>query len=124
MYRRFLLLTHSLCPACTTVDSDTVASRYAKNSVLLPTVSDVPRVDYEGRKDYFDNFLKNKPQGKILESYVQVGEGWCEDVGIYEFSMQATGGKVRGRYSFLYVDEDGEWKIAHHHSSIMPESIF
>jgi len=30
---------------------------------------------------------------------------------------------VRARYSFLYLrDKDGEWKIAHHHSSLMPES--
>ena len=25
--------------------------------------------------------------------------------------------------SFIYVHEDGEWKIQHHHSSIMPEGI-
>jgi hypothetical protein len=30
---------------------------------------------------------------------------------------------VKGRYSFVYVYEDGEWKISHHHSSVMPEAI-
>lgn len=25
-----------------------------------------------------------------------------------------------GRYSFVYIFEDGEWKIAHHHSSQLP----
>ncbi|KAL7555542.1 hypothetical protein ACA910_014131 [Epithemia clementina (nom. ined.)] len=109
--------------ALATLDSDKVASRYAKNSVLLPTISDVPRTDYASKKDYFDNFLKSKPQGEILESYVQSGEGWCKDVGIYEFTMGATGNKVKGRYSFVYVLEDGEWKISHHHSSVMPEGI-
>ena len=24
---------------------------------------------------------------------------------------------------FLYTYEDGEWKIAHHHSSVMPEGM-
>ena len=37
--------------------------------------------------------------------------------------MGATGDKVKGRYSFVYVYEDGEWKISHHHSSVMPEPI-
>ena len=35
--------------------------------------------------------------------------------------MGATGKKVKGRYTFIYVYEDGEWKINQHHSSIMPE---
>merc|ERR1712127_973180 len=38
-------------------------------------------------------------------------------------TMGATGKKVKGRYTFVYVYEGGEWKIAHHHSSIMPEGI-
>ena len=37
--------------------------------------------------------------------------------------MAATGKKVKGRYSFIYVHEDGEWKISHHHSSVMPEGV-
>ena len=103
------------------VDSELVASRYAKNAVLLPTVSDVPRTDHEGIKDYFDNFLQLKPQGVILESFVTIGDDWCKDVGIYEFTMGTTGDKVKARYSFVYVKEDGQWKISHHHSSAMPE---
>lgn len=50
-------------------------------------------------------------------------EDWCQDVGIYEFTMGATGDKVKGRYSFVYVWEDGQWKISHHHSSVMPEAF-
>lgn len=48
---------------------------------------------------------------------------WCQDNGIYEFTMGATGDKVKGRYTFVYVYEDGEWKISHHHSSVMPEAF-
>ncbi|CAB9511325.1 unknown protein [Seminavis robusta] len=107
--------------ALDTLESDAVAKRYAKNAVLLPTVSDVPRTDYDSIKDYFDNFLKLKPQGTILESFVTIGSNWCKDVGVYEFEMGATGAKVQARYSFVYVYEDGEWKISHHHSSAMPE---
>jgi uncharacterized protein (TIGR02246 family) len=107
--------------ALDTLDPDIVAKRYAKTAVLLPTVSDKPRTDYESIKDYFETFCKLKPQGKILESHVLVGDGWCKDVGIYEFTMGANGSKVKARYSFVYVFEDGQWKISHHHSSTMPE---
>uniref|UniRef100_A0A7S2Y1I1 Calcium/calmodulin-dependent protein kinase II association-domain domain-containing protein n=1 Tax=Fibrocapsa japonica TaxID=94617 RepID=A0A7S2Y1I1_9STRA len=109
--------------ALATEDPDAVASRYAKKAVLLPTVSDVPRTDYDLIRHYFVGFLKNKPQGEILESNVVIGHNWCQDAGIYEFTMGATGDKVKGRYSFVYVWEDGQWKISHHHSSVMPEAI-
>ncbi|KAL7553762.1 hypothetical protein ACHAWF_017087 [Thalassiosira exigua] len=135
--------------ALATSDPKKVAARYAKNAVLLPTVSDKPRSDSTGIEDYFVNFLKNKREwkwlsfphtsvddyingnisrylhltarGEILESHVAIGHNTCSDVGIYEFTMGATGDKVKGRYSFVYVYEDGEWKIDHHHSSVMPE---
>jgi len=109
--------------ALATEDPKKVADRYASAGVLLPTVSDVPRTDYAAIEDYFINFLKLKPQGTILDSHVTIGQNWCQDVGIYEFAMGATGKKVKGRYSFIYVYENGEWKINHHHSSIMPEGI-
>jgi uncharacterized protein (TIGR02246 family) len=107
--------------ALDTLDPDCVAKRYAKEAVLLPTVSDIPRTDYASIKDYFTTFCKLKPQGKILESFVTIGDGWAKDVGIYEFTMGATGDKVKARYSFVYTEEDGTWKIKHHHSSAMPE---
>jgi len=108
--------------ALLTGDPDAVARRYSKDAVLLPTVSDTPRSDYEGIKDYFVNFLKLEPNGEILESYITCGDNWCKDVGIYEFLLGTTGEKVRARYSFVYAFEDGEWKISHHHSSRMPEA--
>jgi len=116
-------LFHLWNDALATGNSDTVAKRYSKNGVLLPTVSDTPRTDYALIKDYFDAFLLKKPQGEILESNVIVGTNWAQDAGIYEFTMGATGDKVKARYSYIYVYEDGEWKISHHHSSVMPEGI-
>merc|ERR1712045_327123 len=109
--------------ALATLDPYAVADRYAKDSVLLPTVSDLARTDYSGIVDYFTNFLKKKPQGEIIESNVIIGHNWCQDAGIYEFTMGATGDKVKGRYTFVYVYEDFQWKISSHHSSIMPEAM-
>jgi hypothetical protein len=84
---------------------------------------DVPRDTREKIEDYFTNFCKLKPQGTILKSFVQIGTNWCKDSGVYEFDMGATGAKVKARYTFIYKYEDGQWKIAHHHSSQMPEEV-
>jgi len=116
-------LFHLWNDALATGDSGLVASRYASKGVLLPTVSDVPRDDFDSIKNYFDAFLLKQPQGKILESFVTIGTNWAQDVGIYEFTMGDTGAKVKARYSFVYTHEGGQWKIAHHHSSQMPEEV-
>lgn len=47
----------------------------------------------------------------------------CMDDGIYEFKFGATGDVVKARYSFVYTKQGDEWKIAHHHSSQMPEEV-
>jgi len=113
-----------------TLDSTQVANRYAKNALLLPTVSDQPRNTHAEIADYFDAFLKKEPQGEILESFVQIGDcgTWAQDNGLYEFTLGVDGSKVKGRYTFTYVQEGdtgshGDWKISHHHSSQMPEEI-
>eukprot|EP00984_Skeletonema_dohrnii_P019933 scaffold9626_cov124-Skeletonema_dohrnii-CCMP3373.AAC.5 len=103
--------------ALATGDSRIVADRYIKSPMLLPTVSDQPRTDFDSVKDYFDAFLLKEPQGKILEGKIYIGDGWASDTGIYEFTMGTTGDKVKARYSYNYVQEDGQWKIQHHHSS-------
>lgn len=111
--------------ALATGDSRLVASRYATKTgtVLLPTVSDTPRTDFDSIKDYFDAFLLKQPQGEIIDGHIRIGQGWAQDAGIYEFTMRSSGDKVRARYTYTYVQEDGQWKIAHHHSSVMPEGI-
>jgi len=103
-----------------TKDPHKVAQRYTHDAVLLPTVSDQVRYTHELIEEYFVTFLAGAPRGKILESFVHIGEDWLSDVGVYEFTLAQDGSKVRGRYSFVYKMEDGEWKIFHHHSSMMP----
>jgi hypothetical protein len=83
--------------ALATGDSRIVAKRYAKESILLPTVSDVPRTDFAGIKDYFDAFLLKQPQGQILDGDIRIGNGWAQDAGVYEFTM---GGETSNLFSF------------------------
>ena len=62
--------------ALKTKDPDIVAQRYSKEGVLLPTLSDVPRNDYAGIRDYFVHFCEKGPVGKILEGEIFVGNNW------------------------------------------------
>jgi len=106
--------------ALATGDPQKVADRYSKDAVLLPTLSDSARYTNERIADYFVGFLKKKPQGEILEGNIKIGPNWAQDAGIYEFTFE-DGSKTKGRYSYVYTYEKGEWKISNHHSSIMPE---
>ena len=65
--------------ALATGDSRLVTARYAKDAVLLPTVSDTPRTSPELIQDYFDAFLKRKPQGVITEGFIKIGDGFAKD---------------------------------------------
>jgi len=112
--------------ALQTGDSDKVADLYAKNAVLLPTVSNKVRTDRAEIVDYFDHFLQNKPVGTKIKTIVNVlDSNSAIDTGIYEFSLtdHDTGKKsvVEARYTYAYEKIGGKWLIVNHHSSAMPE---
>ncbi|MFD3499897.1 SgcJ/EcaC family oxidoreductase [Streptomyces sp. NPDC058678] len=112
--------------ALQTGDSGKVADLYAKDAVLLPTVSNKVRTDRAEIVDYFDHFLENKPVGKKIETIASVLDGDSAiDTGVYEFTLTDpdTGKKrvVEARYTYAYEKIDGEWLIVNHHSSAMPE---
>ena len=119
--------------ALATGDVDTVVRLYSTDAILLPTMSNTPRLHHKAIQDYFASFLLQKPMGRIVESHITIGEtgNWCSDNGIYEFVMKVDGSVVRARYTFMYQlqeeesagnnSKDVEWKIVHHHSSLMPE---
>ena len=56
----------------------TVAARYSKDAVLLPTLSDKARYTNDEIADYFVGFLKKKPDGKILEGNIKIGPNWLK----------------------------------------------
>lgn len=103
-----------------TLKSDEVVKNYAEDAVLLPTVSNKPRLTQLERKDYFDHFLEQHPSGAIESRTIKLGCNDAIDMGIYVFTM-GNGTKVRARYTFTYELKDGRWLISSHHSSAMPE---
>ncbi|MDK1341947.1 SgcJ/EcaC family oxidoreductase [Streptomyces sp. 378] len=110
-----------------TGDPQKVADLYAKDAVLLPTVSNEVRADRAGIVDYFEHFLRNKPVGTKVESVVNVlDRDTVIDTGVYEFALtdHDTGEKstVKARYTYAYEKQpNGRWLIVNHHSSKMPQ---
>lgn len=111
--------------AWATKSPDKVTSLFTKDAVLLATVSNTPRTDHAGIRDYFVSFLKGSPVGTIDSSTVKLGCNKASRLGTWTVTLTdaATGAKsaVKARYSFIYRLEDGKWKIDHLHSSMMPE---
>ena len=101
-------------------DPEQVARLYSRDAILLPTLSDVPRTDHKSIVDYFSHFLEKHPKGSIDQREVLIGCNMLQDAGLYSFKF-ADGSTAEARYSFIYVLEDGEWKISHHHSSLQPD---
>jgi len=104
---------------------DMVTQLFTKDAVLLATVSNTPRTDHAGIRDYFVGFLKPSPVATINSSTVKLGCNSAARVGTWTVTVTdpSTGAKrdIKARYSFLYRIEDGKWKIDHLHSSMMPE---
>ncbi|UOP04371.1 DUF4440 domain-containing protein [Conchiformibius kuhniae] len=99
-----------------------VVANYAKDSVLLPTLSDKVRYSPAEKEDYFVHFLENAPVGEIHERHIQIGCNTALDAGVYSFTFAKTGNKAVGRYSYTYQWDGKNWLITSHHSSLMPEA--
>jgi uncharacterized protein (TIGR02246 family) len=104
-----------------TGDPHRVAANYAIDSILLPTVSNKPRISPEEKEDYFRHFLENKPSGRIDMRRIQVNCNTAVDAGLYTFTFATTGAQVKARYSYTYKWDGTQWLITSHHSSAMPE---
>jgi len=103
-----------------TGDPSKVGANYAVKSVLLPTVSNTPRLTPAAREDYFKHFLENKPVGKIDSRTIQIDCNTAVDAGLYTFTF-GDGSQVKARYTYTYKWNGHQWLITSHHSSAMPE---
>ena len=109
-----------------TGDPHQVVANYAERSILLPTVSNRPRLTPADKEAYFEHFLQSRPSGKIDLRFVDTACNMAVDAGLYTFTFGATGQVVHARYTFTYRWEPasggGKWLITSHHSSAMPET--
>jgi uncharacterized protein (TIGR02246 family) len=104
-----------------TGDPHKVVANYAERSILLPTVSNKPRLTAAEKEDYFHHFLENQPSGKIDLRIIDIDCNTALDAGLYTFTFAKTGAVVSGRYSYTYRWDGSKWLITSHHSSAMPE---
>lgn len=109
--------------AWATGNPDAVAALFAPNATLLATVSNAERTTPETIRDYFVNFLKGKPVGRIDSSTIVIDCNTATRSGNWTVNMANANGErvdVPARYSFLYKWDGKDWKIQHLHSSIRP----
>jgi uncharacterized protein (TIGR02246 family) len=104
-----------------TGDPHAVAANYAAQSILLPTVSNQPRLTLEEKEDYFRHFLADGPSGQIDLRRIYIGCNSAVDAGLYTFTFARTGAVVHARYTYTYRWDGARWLITSHHSSAMPE---
>lgn len=98
-----------------------VVALYDEGSILLPTVSNKPRLTPAEKEDYFVHFMANKPVGTIDMRHIQIDCNKAIDSGLYTFKFGKTGQQVKARYTYTYRWNGKEWKISSHHSSALPE---
>lgn len=110
--------------AWATKNPDTVTALFAKDGVLLATVSNTPRTTPDAIKDYFVSFLKGDPVGTINTSTIKLGCNVAYRMGTWTVALtnQNSGARndVKARYTFIYTYENRAWKVQHLHSSMMP----
>ncbi|UVE16504.1 SgcJ/EcaC family oxidoreductase [Pseudomonas sp. LS44] len=104
-----------------TGDPQKVVANYAERSILLPTVSNKPRLTASEKKDYFHHFLESKPVGRIDSRMIEIDCNTAVDAGLYTFTFGASGTQVKARYTYTYKWDGQQWLITSHHSSAMPE---
>jgi hypothetical protein len=104
-----------------TGDPQKVVANSAPRSVLLPTVSNKPRVSVDEKLDYSKHFLESEPDGTIDFREIMIECNTAIDAGTYTFKFR-DGSIVKARYTFTHVWDGHKWVITSHYSSKMPEN--
>lgn len=120
--RNFVLWKEALL----TGDARVVGELYAKDNTFHPTMSGDFKKGIEAAIGYFEHFLLINPDGEVIEEAVQpMGDKHYSHNGMYNFEVDENGKRVIKECRFTYnwrKEDDGKWKIIHHHSSVKPQA--
>ncbi len=106
--------------AYTSNDPEAVVKNYWPDAILLGTVSPVISVGTEAIRKYFALVKDSGNKNAIQERHTIVLDDKAVVVtGFYEFTRMKDGNPIAGpsRFTMLVTNHNGEWRIAHHHSS-------
>jgi uncharacterized protein (TIGR02246 family) len=104
--------------------TEDVISLYSEDSVLLGTMdSEVPRVGKERVGNYFDSFLKKKPEKIVFDKDMNIQylkDNMVLVSGYYTFYVKGDS-SIKAKYTFcLEKIDDSTVKIVLHNSGLTP----
>jgi len=101
-------------------DPEAIAKIYTSDAILLGTVSPIISEGTDAIVKYFTPTKGTGNKNKLGDRRtIVLGDNAAVVTGFYEFTRMQEGKPVPGpaRFTMLVVKRDGEWRIAHHHSS-------
>jgi uncharacterized protein (TIGR02246 family) len=101
-------------------DPEAISKLYTQDAVLLGTVSPIVSEGTEAIVKYFTPSKGSGNKNKLGERRtIVLGDSAVVVAGFYEFTRMQEGRPVPApaRFTMLVTKRDGEWRIAHHHSS-------
>lgn len=106
--------------AYTSNDPEAVVKNYWPDAILLGTVSPVISVGTEAIRKYFSLVKDSGNKNSIQERHaIVVDDNAVVVTGFYTFTRMKDGqaSPSPSRFTMLVTKRNGEWHIAHHHSS-------
>ena len=106
---------------------ENVLRLYDPDGLLWGTLSPVVRHGHQAILEYFIRFLQWEDlKCEFTEGIIRMHDDFAFYSGSYVFTWKVRNKivKVPARFSFIYKNEDGEWLIMEHHSSLFPEQPF
>ncbi len=101
-------------------DPEAVVKLYTPDAILLGTVSPVISIGTEAIRKYF-SMIKGSGNSNVIQERhtIVLGDNAVVVTGFYEFTRMQDGKPVPGpaRFTMVVTKSNGEWRIAHHHSS-------
>ena len=100
-------------------DRDALVGLYTPDAILLGTTSPVISEGTEGIRKYFQDLQGSGRKNTIVEKRtIVLSETAVVGTGFYNFARATENDTPRpSRFTMVIVKRDGQWMIAHHHSS-------